>query len=90
MSLRPGWRLVSVLNPMDQGGLIAPLREPRAVNYVYPCGRNWYNAVPCRLLDLRQSPDGSLAATTVVSLPWPVPFRDRPLCRSGGGRRATR
>ena len=29
MSLRPGWRLVSVLNPMDQGGLIAPLREPR-------------------------------------------------------------
>jgi hypothetical protein len=24
--LRPGWRFIRVLNPMDQGGLIAPLR----------------------------------------------------------------
>src|SRR5215470_11040054 len=28
--LRPGWRFVGILNPVDQGGLIAPFRE-RAV-----------------------------------------------------------
>jgi hypothetical protein len=28
ISLRPGWRFVGILNPMGQGGLIAPLREP--------------------------------------------------------------
>src|SRR5271169_2353645 len=27
--LRPGWRFLAILNPTDQGGLIAPLREPR-------------------------------------------------------------
>jgi hypothetical protein len=29
MGLRPGWRFLAILNPMDQGGLVAPLREPR-------------------------------------------------------------
>jgi hypothetical protein len=28
MSLRPGWRFLGILNPMDHGGLIAPLRLP--------------------------------------------------------------
>jgi len=27
--LRPRWRFVGTLNPVDQGGLIAPFREPR-------------------------------------------------------------
>jgi hypothetical protein len=27
--LRPGWRRIGVLNPVDHGGLIAPLRKPR-------------------------------------------------------------
>ena len=29
MGLRPGWRFLAILNPMDQGGLVAPLGEPR-------------------------------------------------------------
>jgi hypothetical protein len=29
VSLRPGWRFSGILNPIDQRGLIAPLRQPR-------------------------------------------------------------
>src|SRR6266513_4945282 len=28
MRLRPGWRFLGILYPVDHGGLIAPLREP--------------------------------------------------------------
>jgi len=29
MGLRPGWRFIAIFKPMDQGGLVAPLRELR-------------------------------------------------------------
>ena len=83
MRLRPGGRFVGILNPMDQGGLIAPFRNGRAVYH----SRAWSRMVRCSALSHR-----SFAAELVTAawLPsWkspctgPVPIRGRPSCGAG-------